>query len=34
MPGAQPRKDPWVKVSQQLRRQGMGQSSAPGQGKV
>jgi hypothetical protein len=33
MPGAQPRKDPWVKLAQQLRRQGTG-TSAPGQGKV
>lgn len=33
MPGAKPRKFPWVQVAEQLRRQGTGQQ-APGSGKV
>lgn len=33
MPGAKPRKSPWVTLAEQLRRQGTGQS-APGSGKV
>ena len=33
MPGAQPRKSPWVKLTNQLSRQGTGQP-APGSGKV
>ena len=33
MPGAQPRKNPWVKLADQLARQGTG-TQAPGSGKV
>lgn len=33
MPGAKPRPNPWVKLSDQLRRQGTGQA-ATGSGKV
>jgi hypothetical protein len=34
MPGAKPRKSPWLILADQLRRQGTGQGTPPGSGRL